>query len=69
MENVLIQIAVKTTIQKVYDKELFDIYDNTLEVLEDFLFVEKRRPVLEEGKKSIKKIFIIINYKIKQRQI
>ena len=35
--EVLVQRAVKTTIQKLYDKGLFDNYTNADKVLEDFL--------------------------------
>ena len=37
-EDILIQRAVKTTIQILYDKSLFDNYANADRVLEDFLF-------------------------------
>ena len=40
LEEVILQRAVKTTIEKLHDKELFDIYDNADEVLIDFLFVQ-----------------------------
>ena len=40
--DVLIQRAVKTTIQILYDKGLFDNYANADKVLEDFLFVTRR---------------------------
>ena len=43
VEEVLIQRAVKTTIQILYDKGLFDNYQNADKVLEDFLFVKRRR--------------------------
>ena len=43
VEEILIQRAVKTTIQILYDKGLFDNYDNADKVLEDFLFVTRRR--------------------------
>ena len=48
MEDILIQRAVKTTIQVLYDKGLFDIFQNSEEVLKDFLFVTRRRGDLEE---------------------
>ena len=50
VEEVLIRRAVKTTTKKLYDKGSFDNYDNTDEVLKDFLFVERRRPDSEESK-------------------
>ena len=43
VEEILIQRAVKTTIQILYDKGLFDIYANADNVLEDFLFATRRR--------------------------
>ena len=46
--DVLIQRAVKTTIQILYDKGLFDNYQNADKVLEDFLFTTRRRGDLSE---------------------
>ena len=43
VEEILIQRAVKTTIQILYDKGLFDNYANADKVLEDFLFTTRRR--------------------------
>ena len=40
VEGILIQRAVKTTIQVLYDKGLFDNYANAEKVLEDFLFTK-----------------------------
>ena len=48
VEDILVQRAVKTTIQILYDKELFDNYDNADKVLEDFLFTTRRRGDLSE---------------------
>ena len=48
VEKILIRRAVKTTIQILYDKGLFDNYANAEEVLKDFLFVTRRRGDLEE---------------------
>ena len=48
VEEILIQRAVKTTIQILYDKGLFDIYANADKVLEDFLFTTSRRGDLSE---------------------
>ena len=48
VEEILIQRAVKTTIQILYDKGLFDNYQNADKVLEDFLFTTRRRPDLSE---------------------
>ena len=49
VEEVLIQRAVKTTIQILYDKGLFDKYVNADKVLEDFLFTTRRRGDLEDN--------------------
>ena len=46
VEEILIQRAVKTTIQILYDKGLFDNFQNADKILEDFLFTTKRRPDL-----------------------
>ena len=48
VEEILVQRAVKTTIQILYDKGLFDNYANADKVLEDFLFVKRRRGDLSE---------------------
>ena len=48
VEEILIQRAVKTTIQLLYDKGLFDNYANADKVLEDFLFTTRRRGDLSE---------------------
>ena len=47
--EILIQRAVKTTIQKLYDKGLFDNYANADKVLEDFLCTTRRRGDLSEN--------------------
>ena len=49
-EDDLIQRAVITTIQTLYDKVIFDQYNNGIahENSEDFLFVERRRGDLEK---------------------
>ena len=49
VEDVLIQRAVKTTIQIPYDRGLFDHYTNSDKVLEDFLFTTRRRPDIEDN--------------------
>ena len=46
--DILVQRAVKTTIQILYDKGLFDNYANADKVLEDFLFTSRRRGDLSE---------------------
>ena len=48
VEDILIQRAVKTTIQILYDRGLFDNFQNCDKVLEDFLFTTRRRPDLSE---------------------
>ena len=48
VEEILIQRAVKTTIQMLYDRGLFDNFQNADKVLEDFLFTTRRRPDLSE---------------------
>ena len=48
VEDILIQRAVKTTIQILYDKCLFDKFQNADKVLEDFLLGTRRRPDLSE---------------------
>ena len=48
VEENLIQRAVKTTIQILYDRGLFDNFQNAEEVLKDFLFVTRRRGDLEK---------------------
>ena len=46
--DILLQKAVKTTIQILYDKGLFDHYANAVKVLEDLLFKTRRSGDLEE---------------------
>ena len=48
VEEILVQRAVKTTIQILYDKGLFDNFQNADKVLEDFLFVTRRRGDLDK---------------------
>ena len=48
VEEILIQRAVKTTIQILYDKGLFDNYANADKVPEVFLFDTRRRGDLSE---------------------
>ena len=48
-EEILVQRAVKTTIQILYDKGFFDNYANADKVLEDFLFTSRRRGGLEDN--------------------
>ena len=48
VEDILIQRAVKTTIQILYDKGLFDNYANADKILEDFLCTTRRRGDLSE---------------------
>ena len=46
--EILVQRAVKTTIQILYDKGLFDTFQNADNFLEDFLSTTRRRPDLSE---------------------
>ena len=48
VEDILIQKAVKTTIQIFYDNGLFDNFQNADKVLEDFLFTTRHREDLKE---------------------
>ena len=48
VEEELVQKTVKTAIQILYDKGLFDNYANADEVLEDFLFTTRRSGESEE---------------------
>ena len=48
VEDILVQRAVKTTIQKLFDKGLFDNFQNAEEVLKNFLFTTRRRPDLKK---------------------
>ena len=48
VEDILIQRDVKTTIQILYDKGLFDNYANADRALECFLFTSRRRGDLSE---------------------
>ena len=49
VEEILVQRAVKTTIQILYDKGLFDNFANADKVLEDFLFTTRRRGDISEN--------------------
>ena len=53
IEDVLVQRAVKATIQILYDKGLFDGFPNADEVSNDFLFVTRRRPNVKEIKDDV----------------
>ena len=48
VEDILFQRAVKTAIQILYDKGLFDSYANADKVLEDFLFTTRLREDLSK---------------------
>ena len=48
VEENLVQRAVKTTIQILHDKGLFDFYANADKLLEDFLITTRRRGDLSE---------------------
>ena len=53
VEDILIQRVVKTTIQILYDKGLFDNYANADKVLEDFVFTTRHRGHLQEVNDNI----------------
>ena len=53
VEEILFQRAVKTTIQILYDKGLFNNFQNADEVLEDFLFTTRRRADISEENKYL----------------
>ena len=48
VEDILVQRAVKTTIEILYDKSLFDNSAKADKILEDFLFTTRRREDLEQ---------------------
>ena len=48
VEEILIQRAVKTTIQILYDKGLYDKFQSADKVSEDFLFTTRRRVDLSD---------------------
>ena len=48
VEEILVQRAIRTTIQILYDKGLFDNYANADKIAEDFLFTTRRRGDLSE---------------------
>ena len=67
-EEFLIEKAVKMTFQKLYDKGLFDNYDNANDVLKDFFLSEvneRRRLDLEEVKYIIQRVIQKCNLKNK----
>ena len=50
-ENHINERAVRTTIQTLYDKGLFDNYENADQVMKEYLLVEvndRRRPEIDE---------------------
>ena len=56
---------MKTTIQILYDKGLFDNFQNAEEVLKGFLFVTRRRGDLDEINGDIQRILKKFNLKNK----
>ena len=52
VKEILIQRAVKRTLQVLYDKGLFDNYANADKVLEDLLFTTRRREVYQKIKQN-----------------
>ena len=63
VEDVLIRRAVKTTIQILYDKGLFDNYANADKVLEDFLITTRRSGDLEEVNDNVQRLYEKIQFK------
>ena len=53
---------MRTTIQILFDRGLFDGFHNAAEVSKDFLFLTRRRGDLGENKRSFLKIFLIITF-------
>ena len=51
VEEILVQRAIRTTIQILYEKGLFDKFQNADKVLEGFLLTTRRRPDLSEENK------------------
>ena len=51
VEDILIQRAVKITIQILFDRGFFDNFQNADKVLEDFLFTTRRKGDLSEDNK------------------
>ena len=63
VEDILIQRAVKTTVQTVYDEGLFDNYANADKVSEDCLFTKRRRGDLEEVNDNVQGIYLKNQFK------
>ena len=53
VEEILVQRLVKTTIQRFYDKGLFDKYSDAYKVSQDFSYTTRRRGDLEEVNKNV----------------
>ena len=60
IEEILVQRAIRTTIQILYDKCLFDNYTNADKVLEDFLFTTRRRGDLSEENAYLQTLIWVI---------
>ena len=52
VEEILIQRTVKTTTQRIYDKEFFDVFSNADKVSKEF-FVRRRRRELEKVNEDV----------------
>ena len=52
-EELLIEKAWKSTMQKLCDQGIFDGYDNADEKTKSFLLIERRRPDSEELKDDV----------------
>ena len=59
VEGMLVQESVKTTIQIIYDKGLFDDFAKSDKVLEDFSFTTNCKAHLEEVNADIQCFFLI----------
>ena len=66
MKDILVQRAVKTAIQILYDEGLFDDYANADKVLEDFLFTTRRRGDLSEQVNDNEIQYFIQRIKVKK---
>ena len=62
VEEALIQKSVKTTIQVLYDKGLFDNYANAYKVLEDFSFTTRKKVDLEKLKDNVQWFYSKIQF-------
>ena len=70
-EEILIEIAVRNTIQRLYDKVFFDNSDNSDDILEEYLPIEvteRRTPILypKHGEDNLIQVFCFrLNFECK----